>query len=365
LAYGLGTVIASRYRLVRILGRGGMAIVYEAEDLERGGSVALKMLEDEVRRDPEIVARFAREGRATRDLPTEFLGKVHAEGCADNGAPFLVMNVLRGKDLGALLRKHDVPWDQAVAIIVQACAGVAAAHDAGIIHRDLKPANIFVEDTSDGIHVRVLDFGVSKDLGAHLELTNPSDVIGTTGFMSPEQLKSSRRVDARTDVWALAVILYRMIAGAMPLRGSTPQILARTVDEEPLPRITRLDVPRALAKVIARALDKNPNGRPPDARAFAHALAPFAAWSPIVSAALAEIDRSSPSIIVNEPDELTRPDHVSAPPPPPASNILARVGFARGPALDETVLWEQRIFATLLVLLAFSVQMIVAGIVMR
>lgn len=304
MAYGLGEVVASRYRLLRVLGRGGMAVVYLADDQKLGRPVALKVVEDELRRDPEICARFSREARATKGLPTWFLVNVLDDGVAENGAPYLAMDYLYGKDLGAVLRNQEtLPWDQAVAIIVQACAGVAAAHDAGIIHRDLKPANLFLENTTDGIHVHVVDFGVSKDHRSAMKLTNPSCVLGTMGFMSPEQLRNAGSVDARSDVWALAVILYRMIVGSMPLRGNTAQIIGRTIDDEPLPRITRLDVPRALTKVIARALDKNPQGRPPDARAFAHALAPFTARTPIVAAALAEIDRSSPSIVVAQADE--------------------------------------------------------------
>jgi eukaryotic-like serine/threonine-protein kinase len=319
LAYGLGTVVGSRYRLTRIRGRGGMAVVYQADDLHHGRPVAVKMLEDELRRDQEIRMRFAREGIATQGLPTSFLVNVLDAGVAQNDAPYVVMDFLHGKDLGAALRNVDkLPWDLAVGFIVQACAGIAAAHDRGIIHRDLKPANLFLVNTTDGIHVRVLDFGVSKDVKASEELTNPSGVLGTTGFMAPEQLRDAREVDARSDVWALGIILYRMIVGEMPMRGTTAKIIARTMDHDPLPRVTRLDVPRGLAKVIARALDKNPKGRPPDARAFARALAPFAEGTPIVSQALAEIDRSQPSIVVDPSVH----EHVAPTFDPPAGPFL-------------------------------------------
>jgi serine/threonine-protein kinase len=227
----IGTSLAGgKYELTRLLGEGGMGAVYEATHTATGRSVAIKVLpeRDELSSEtPQLSARLAREARAAGSINSEHIVQVLDAGSdPDTGAAYLVMELLEGRDLNRVLREMGLlPPDLAMRIVAQACAGLAKAHEAGVIHRDIKPANLFLADREGGeIVVKILDFGVAKltvdrlqtDEGA--ELTRTGAMLGSPHYMSPEQARGRKDIDARTDVWSMGVVLYKMLTGQTPYR---------------------------------------------------------------------------------------------------------------------------------------------------
>ena len=298
----LGDVVLGKYRLIRLLGEGGMGVVFEAVNIATEGGVALKMLKPGGGEDDGSsarTARMSREARAIARVKSRFVGRVLDFAQTDTGAPVLVLELLQGHDLNEELRRTRAPLsvEDAVSYVVQACAGVAAAHDLGIVHRDLKPGNLFLDASNAGAPiVRVLDFGLAKTIAPHLttDITASQETLGTLAYMSPEQVRSTRDVDARTDVWALGVILYRLLMGHPPFHERGIAIAARLLDTSPMPRVKRDGVPPDVVHVIARAMEKDAALRFPDARTFGQALARFVhAPSATTKLALAELDGSS------------------------------------------------------------------------
>lgn len=278
----VGDVLAGKYRVERVLGVGGMGVVVAATHLALDEKVALKFLLPEIAKDPANVARFLREARAAAKIRSEHVARVTDVGTLDGGAPYLVMEYLDGEDLAArVARGGPLPVSQAVDCVLQACEALAEAHVLGIVHRDLKPANLFLtRRADDSPSVKVLDFGISKmtsDVGPGAGLTKTSGMMGSPIYMSPEQLQSAKDVDARTDVWALGVILYELLTGRQPFTAdSLPQLVVQIMTVAPSPlRSLRADVPVGLAEAIDRALQKDRAARLPDVVAFAEAVAPF------------------------------------------------------------------------------------------
>jgi serine/threonine-protein kinase len=226
----------------------------------------------------DTVARFEREARAAGQLRDRHVTKVLDVDTTSEGLPYLVMEYLEGHDLEAELNaRGPLPIGEAVAYILQVCSAMAEAHDAGIVHRDLKPSNLFLCPDRDGWIVKVLDFGISKmsDEG-DARLTNTQASVGTPLYMSPEQVRSARNVDSRTDIWALGVILYELLAGRTPFEGSTTAAAASIVaDATPPLNEFRDDVPADLAEIIYRALAKDPKARYATVTELAQALHPF------------------------------------------------------------------------------------------
>ncbi|HEY3594242.1 MAG TPA: serine/threonine-protein kinase, partial [Polyangiaceae bacterium] len=223
-----GTIIEGKYEVERLLGVGGMGVVVAARHVQLGQRVAIKFMRGIAAEDANAVGRFLREARSAVSLSSEHVAKVVDVGTLPDGAPFIVMEYLSGVDLGELVRQYgpmSVP--DAVNAILQVCEAIAEAHSLGIIHRDLKPANLFVTRRVDGSPlVKVLDFGISKrsDFDAALgrsTLTPSGYLMGSPAYMSPEQVRNPKAVDARTDVWALGVILYEVITGTAPFAGET------------------------------------------------------------------------------------------------------------------------------------------------
>lgn len=250
-----------------------MGVVVSARHLQLGQVVAIKLLTlppDEDRRD-EAIARFLHEAQAAAKLQSDHVVRIYDVGQLDSGLPFMVMELLGGTDLGTLLDQGGaLPEAQAVDFVLQACAGVSEAHRMGIVHRDLKPSNLFVTTRSDGLPLlKVLDFGISKQLTdpasgeAVPTFTNTRTLMGSPNYMSPEQIRDARRVDGRTDVWALGIILQELITDAPVFRGeSFPGICAAIVADPPMPvRTMRPDVSVALEQVIERCLRKDPQQR--------------------------------------------------------------------------------------------------------
>jgi serine/threonine-protein kinase len=279
-----GTVLAGKYRVDRVLGEGGMGVVVAATDLQLERRVAIKFLLPDYAQHHEASQRFLREARAAVKIQSEHVARVIDVGTMDGGAPYMVMEFLEGRDLAALIDELTVlPVDEAVAHVLEACDAIAEAHSVGIVHRDLKPANLFLARQPDGSsRIKVLDFGISKAMmtnttGIDPSLTRTSSMMGSPLYMSPEQMKSAKHVDPRTDVWALGVILYELLTGKPPFYAeSIPELSAKVLLEEPESiRATRSDVPEALEAAVKRALAKEPAARFPTVADFAHALAPF------------------------------------------------------------------------------------------
>lgn len=282
----VGDTLAGKYAIEREVGAGGMAVVFEATHLRMRQRVALKMLHPTALEFPDIPARFEREARAIAQLFGPHVARILDVDATPEGLPYMVMEYLDGVDLAdEMSRRGALPVGEAVSYLLQACTAMHEAHALSIVHRDLKPANLFLCGAEGARMVKVLDFGVSKILEETTGVTATRIVLGTPAYMSPEQMSSSRDVDARTDIWSLGVILYEAIAGQLPFEGKSPAALANAIlhDEVvPLAQL-RADLPLRLSEVVATAMSRDLGARWPDVGAFAQALAPFAPegkWEP-------------------------------------------------------------------------------------
>jgi serine/threonine protein kinase len=292
-----GDIIAGKYRVESVVGSGGMGVVVAARHLQLGQRVAIKLLRLsglEPERQLEACARFLREGQAAAGLTSDHVVRIHDVGTLDSGEPFMVMELLRGDDLGALIeRQGPAPVSAAVDYTLQACHAVAEAHASGIVHRDLKPSNLFVSIRSDGrATVKVLDFGISKTKSAHDDafngnLTNTRTVVGSPYYMSPEQVRDAKRVDVRTDVWSIGMILYELLIGEPAFSGDTlPAICAAIAADTPDPvRRRRPEVPEAIEAIVQKCLAKNPDERFQTVGALVAALTPHAPGASITASA--------------------------------------------------------------------------------
>ena len=274
-------VVSDRYRILSILGTGGMGGVYAAEHLLIGKKVALKCLHREYSRDGDIVARFKREARAATLIGNEHIIDVTDMGDLPDGAPFLVMEHLAGKPLAALCDDGAVGIKRTVHICRQIANALSAAHDKGIVHRDMKPENVFlIERNGDPDFVKVLDFGISKmhSSGVDKGLTRTGMAMGTPTYMSPEQAQGSKLVDHRTDIWALGVMLYELLAARRPFDAdSYPMLLMSIVATDPDPvAMYRKDLPPALADLIMKCLEKDLEKRVQTMRDLELGLSAFA-----------------------------------------------------------------------------------------
>jgi serine/threonine-protein kinase len=274
-----GAVIRGKYRVERVLGRGAMGIVARAHHLDLDQPVAIKLLLPGARDDDAMVQRFRREARAMVQLKSEHVTKVFDVGTLENGAPYMVMEYLEGKDLGQWLREQKrLEPGFAVDLMLQACEGLAEAHAAGIVHRDIKPANLFLTKGPDGTPLlKVLDFGIAKAPDAvNEDFTSSQALMGTPIYMSPEQMHSSKKVDARTDIWALGVVLYELVSGRRPFRAESYAGLCLAVTTAPIRPLDDVDIPAGLRAIIIRCLQKDPSLRFGDVAELAAALTPHA-----------------------------------------------------------------------------------------
>lgn len=262
-----GDVIGEKYRVERVLGKGGMGIVLAATHLQLEETVAIKILLPALLTESDVVARFVQEGRAAIKIRGEHVARVLDVGTLEGGLPYIVMEYLQGTDLDALVRRAGpMPVSLTVDYVLQACEALAEAHGRGFIHRDLKPANLFLTTKPDGSpSIKVLDFGISKNITPESpsQLTHPRAVLGSPRYMAPEQMRSARGVDARTDIWALGAILHELLAGHPPFDAPSIQELTICILEEQAPPLTlyRRDVPDGLAAAIKKCLTKDPAKR--------------------------------------------------------------------------------------------------------
>ena len=272
----LGTVLDGKYRLESVLGGGGMGIVVLAHHEQLGRRVALKFLLPSYAVREEAAVRFAREARAAARIQSEHVVRVLDVGETRDGVPYMVMEYLEGEDLAALVeRVGPLPIHDAVDYLLQACEALAEAHAAGIVHRDLKPANLFLARRVDGSSiVKVCDFGIAKATLEVANLTQTHAFVGSPVYSAPEQLLSAGAVDVRADVWALGVILYEFLTGAMPFTAQTiPELASRILGEAPPDvRLLRADVPAPLAVTIHQCLEKDLARRIPNVGVFAQKL---------------------------------------------------------------------------------------------
>lgn len=288
-SYGENSLIAGKYRVERVLGRGGMGVVLAAEHIVLGHRVAIKLLSSEGELAAVSIERLLREGQACARLRSKHVAKVLDVGELDDGSPYLVMEYLVGTDLGALIAKRGpLPLSTAVDYLLQACEAVGEAHANGIVHRDIKPANLFLcSDAYGGQQIKVLDFGISKlalaeSTEAKQVLTQTSAVMGTPLYMAPEQMKSARMADHRSDIWALGVTLYELVTGKYAWHAESLQEICVRVAADPAPRLrdTQAELPAQIDVVLARCLEKDPAARYQSIPELARALAPFASSDP-------------------------------------------------------------------------------------
>ncbi len=277
-----GDLLAGKYRVDGIIGQGGMGVVLGAEDTSLGRKVAIKFLAPQKADRTGATARFMREARAAASIQSENVVRVFEIGTLPNGATFIVMEHLLGSDLAQTLQgRGPLPIPEAVDYLLQALEAIGEAHGRGIVHRDLKPQNLFLTHRPDGSPcVKVLDFGISKaidDEGAP-SLTSTDMVMGTPLYMSPEQVRSLKSVDLRSDIWALGAILFELLTAAPIFEAATATALCAMIAmDPPIPlRHRRPDAPPELEAVVLRCLHKDPNGRYQDVAALADALVPFA-----------------------------------------------------------------------------------------
>jgi eukaryotic-like serine/threonine-protein kinase len=265
----VGRTIAGKYSVLRLIGRGGMGAVYEAENVGIGKKVALKFVDRELARDEQVTSRFAREARAASSIESNNIVTVFDAGIED-GRPYLVMELLRGEDLGTRLRRLGrVPVADALHIAAQVLRGLSRAHDAGIIHRDLKPDNVFlVKGDGDPLHTKIVDFGVSKIHKAQsgtavLALTGKGTILGTPLYMAPEQAQAVEDLDGRADLFSLGAILFECLAGRPPHTGESYEQIILSICMTDAPALEALEpsVPAPVCAFVAKALARNRNAR--------------------------------------------------------------------------------------------------------
>jgi serine/threonine-protein kinase len=295
----VGRLVDNRYVVTECIGKGGMATVYRAEQVSIKRAVALKVLSPRFAKDPQLIERFRNEAALASRLKHPNTVTVYDFGVTEKGALYIAMELIDGPTLTEELnRRTSVPWKRTCRICLQVTRSLADAASRGIVHRDLKPDNIMLDDPTIGDeHVKVLDFGIAKalcspdDENFSADLTSPNEVFGTPDYMSPEQV-SGRPIDARSDIYALGVIMYRMLCGALPFCGDSPvEVMAAHLKDTPRPFHmvnARLIVPPRLEELVMSMLAKEPEDRPKSMEDVASELEAvlamgsrgFAGWTP-------------------------------------------------------------------------------------
>ena len=270
----LGLVLAGAYRVTRLLARGGMGRLYEAEHVRLPRQLAVKVIHDQYADHPDAVARFEREARAAASVRSDHVLDVLDVLRTPDDRPCIVAEKLEGEDLQSRLDRHGpLALADAIRIGRQLCRGLAAAHAAGVVHRDLKPSNVFLAADAGGETVKILDFGVAKLAGSK-EITRDGAVVGTPAYMAPEQARGASSVDERADVYGVGAVLYRALTGHAPFEADDAKSsLVRLLEEDVAPARTHApELPEEVEQILSAALARDPKDRPQDALELERAL---------------------------------------------------------------------------------------------
>jgi serine/threonine-protein kinase len=357
----VGTLLVGKYRVAREIGRGGMAAVYEAEQLSLGKKVAVKVLASELSASTIVIERFFREARAAASVKSPYIVDVYDSGRLDDGRPFIAMELLEGESLyDRMARVRIIDVDTTIRVIVHTARGLVKAHAAGIVHRDLKPENIFLTKGEDGDDVcKILDFGLAKfyapvnpEEKAAKRLTREGAVFGTPAYMSPEQVKGQGNVDHRADLWALGCMAYECLIGR-PVwnmdQGVAMTFAAIATGPIPVPSAARADLPVALDQWFKKCLERDPGKRYQSARELADAFVVSWGQRPTSSASFPNVNMSggtgknapnvSPApVATGEAQELSTDVLESLrPPPSPGVPPPAPSNRAVGPISDRAM----------------------------
>ena len=329
----VGRLIAQKYQVRRLLGSGGMGSVYEAEHTGLGKPVALKTLHPRVAADPQALTRFMTEGRTASRIRHPHVVDVTDVGAVD-GTPFMVMEFLEGQDLAHLIEGEGARSPEQIAdIMIPVCSALAAAHAVGVIHRDLKPENIFLtRGPHGGPHPKVLDFGISKvlDPEGNFARTGTAAILGTPFYMSPEQARSTKTVEASTDQYSLGVILYEGLCGRRPFESESLYELLAAIVEANYPRLGEVApaLPAPLVAAVERAMHPDAGARYPSVAHLGSALLPFAS-EPVRALWAADLEKAGAAT----PGETSVSEHVgpvgaASAGPGPARPALTTLGGA-------------------------------------
>lgn len=341
-----GETIAGKYRIERVIAMGGMGVVFAARHEDLDQQVAIKLLRSDAVKSEEAVKRFLREAKTAARLQSEHVARVFDVGTAF-GSPYMVMEYLSGKDLQEIVETRGaLPIDEAVDYTLQTLEALAEAHTAGVVHRDLKPSNVFIAAKPDGTpRVKVLDFGISKEnsLSAPAQaasLTATRQVIGSPGYMSPEQMLSPKNVDHRTDIWSIGVLLFELLSGKFPFTGETVAGIMTSVLNGPLPKLRsiRPEIPEELEHIVERCMSRDAEGRYGNVAELARELVPFGpAWAPLSLARIETASGAARSLpgggrpsLMSIPFPMPAPSGASIPAPPSSSR-----GFTPNPAMER------------------------------
>jgi serine/threonine-protein kinase len=341
-----GVRIAPNLRLLRKLGQGGMGTVWHAEDSALGVDVAVKLLSPELAGDEEAVGRFTQEALAIAQLRHPHIVAVHDVGNWE-GVPYIVMELLEGEDLGdRLARVRRLPIGVVTAIVVQTCEALECVHEKGIVHRDLKPGNVFLIQTGGELTVKLLDFGIAKQLDGSKSTTVSTfgAVLGTPRYMSPEQLAGSE-ISSTSDLFALAVVTYECLAGEPPFAGDAFTAVHESILKAAYRPVSEIDrsLPKTLDAWFARAFAVEPSKRFESAAAMAEAFLAGARGRPSIGKGLA----AAPAA---EPEPPPEPATLSSPPPsrgPSSGYASSPPPVTTSPASPMRPLWIGGIAVTL------------------
>ncbi len=283
--FAIGEIIGGKYEIIKLIGSGGMGFVVSAIHIELGEKVALKFLHPASLANQELVGRFAREARASLKIQSEYVARVFDVGSLPDGSPFIVMEYLEGKDLYETVRDTGpLPIKLAIEYVMQACEALAVAHASGVVHRDIKPENLFLTRRTQGMDIiKVLDFGISKmaltgsPFESNIPLVRTMMPMGSPVYMSPEQIRASADVDARTDIWSLGCVIFELITGSPAFDApSLTQLTAVILENDPpLLRSLCPNAPPDLEKIVSRCLQKDPARRFQNVGDLALELFPF------------------------------------------------------------------------------------------
>jgi len=329
---GPGAMIASKYRVLRVIGMGGMGKVVAALHVELNQTVAIKVMHPEMATETDSVRRFMREGKSAALLRSDHAVRIIDVGRLPSGVPYLVMEYLEGEDLDARRARRQLSVEEIVDYMAQAMTAIAEAHDAGLVHRDIKPQNLFLMRLPDGRErVKVLDFGLAKELpsiqSTNSALTTDNMLLGSPHYMSPEQIRTPTSVDGRTDIWALGAAMFKLLTGQPPyVSGTLHGVLARILaDPAPHVRSLRPDVSPALDEVIARCMEKDLEKRFQSVHALLDAML---AAVPLPSASMVK-QRAAPPTMVDVPPTRFDQDEVTVARDKPSAPLEATVDDSR------------------------------------